>query len=289
MASALATSPSAPVWGVVQAVVTATAAALVIGVVYALAVRHIPFVNLLTLAGAPVFGAMVAMAAEHGFTAGRVRHREAGLAVVMVAVALGFYASWVVWVAAVIGSTEALSLAWQPIELLRTIEAINAAGPWKFQGWRATGAMLWMLWLVEAVLIFGAAYLSAEGDLRRLTTRPFCTQCAQWIGRAEGVANFGLGTDESSVVREHVRAREWEYFAELGASEDVDNGHRVLIAQCGCGRVQCATVERNVRAAGEVGDCTFLAKELVLEDDEPQRIHASARLARPAGSGRWPG
>lgn len=286
MASALATSPSASPAGVLQALMITTVGALVIGAGYGLAVAYIPFVNLLTLVGAPVFGAMVAMVGEKGFVAGRVRRREAGLAIVMIATALGFYVSWVIWVAAVVESSEALSLAWQPVELLRTIDAINAAGPWKLRGWRPTGAELWLLWFVEGLLIFALAYQGAEREQARLLARPFCTECKEWIGRAQGVANFGLGEDESSVVREHVRAREWEYFAGLGLSNDVDNGHRVLVAQCACGRVQCATVERNVRLPGEIGDCTFLAKELVLEDGELKRIEAPARLARRDA---WPG
>jgi len=288
MASTLATSPSAPPGGVLLAGLITSSVGLVVGVGYGLAVAYVPFVNVLTLLGAAIFGGVMAWAGAKGFEAGRVRHREAGLAIVMIATTLGFYVSWVIWVAALFETTEALSLAWRPVELMRSIETINAAGPWKFQGWRPTGNVLWGLWFIEALLIFGLAYKGTEREQERLLARPFCTECKQWIGRAQGIANFALGEDEASVVREHIRAREWEYFTRLGLSEDVDNGHRVLVAQCECGKVQCATVERNTRAPGEIGDCTFLAKELVLGEGELKRIEAPARLAARAWNG-WPG
>jgi len=84
------------------------AAAVALGVGYALAIWYIPFINLLSLAGAPMFGVLIATTADHGFRTGRVRHRGAALAVVVLASAIGLYVSWIVWIAAVQRTPEAL-------------------------------------------------------------------------------------------------------------------------------------------------------------------------------------
>ncbi len=281
MPSTLATSPSARPLGVLKATLYTTAAAMLIATVYSLVMWFIPFVNVLTILAAPAFGMFVAHAAERGCEVGRVRHRGVAYAILAFALTVGFYTAWVVWVAAVARDPETLLLGLHPGVLASLIAYLNVIGLWKVGDFSPTGSILWLLWIVEALLLYGVAFAAVRVPLENLLRRPFCRTCEGFIGRPEHLVHFGLGPDTRAEVADHVAARDWEYFAGLGRSEDEDNAHRLLLAKCACGRLQAATVERHTRDLGDYGDYSSLAKDAVLSDDEPERIAAAARLARP--------
>lgn len=281
---------TAPPGGIALAAAITVAAAVGIGVVYGYALSALPVVHIVTLAAAPAFGLIIAVAAEFGFKLGRVRHSTAGLTIVMIGAVIGLYASWAAWVCGLIGEPDLLALASRPLLLLDVIAGINEAGPWSIRNWRPTGLALSILWLVEAGCIVGMARKTAITNLQKLSDRPFCPACNNWIGPAEGLANFGLGDPDE--VRQHVRDRDWEYFSNLGISYDVDNANRLSLTQCKCGALRCATLERATRRPDSVRERALIAQHVLLTADEVQRLRAAASNAHqppvPRRRGRKP-
>lgn len=94
---------TAPPGGVLLAAAMTMGAAIALGIVYGFVLAYLPFVHIATLAAAPALGAIIAQVANHGFQLGRVRHTATGMTVVTFAAAIGFYAAWVAWIAAVDG------------------------------------------------------------------------------------------------------------------------------------------------------------------------------------------
>ena len=169
------------VGGAALALLAGIAAALVLAFVYAYVLAYIPVVGYITFILAGGFGALVGLACGKLLEQGHVRNTPLSLLVTGVATVAAFYVSWVVWIHAIAGRADVeipmVELGTKPAILWEVVTAVNESGAWSLKGWTPTGTILWILWILEAGLIFVPAFLVAHHVVGR---RAYCESCGKW-------------------------------------------------------------------------------------------------------------
>ncbi|HEX4959543.1 MAG TPA: TIR domain-containing protein [Thermoanaerobaculia bacterium] len=160
---------------------------------YSYSLLSLPFVQanfVLTL----LYGFLSGLAASFALRWCKVR--STGMAALVgLAAGLGaVHLSWAVWVFGHLdlfkttGLLGLLDLSSSPARLWHLLRSVNETGSWGLWGYKPTGALLWLLWSLEAALIIGlssffAALMLDTGDI-------FCEACDTWCQRLSGVAKL---------------------------------------------------------------------------------------------------
>src|SRR5688572_4052988 len=141
------------------------AGGLVVGVVgaiaYAYLLRWIPIIYLcilLPLALGGLIGFVVGLLAR----AGRLRNNAITLALVVLVTLVAYYVAWVFWIKATLGERLSAGMLIRSPEILwRAISILNETGTWSFKrSDPVNGLFLSLIWLTEAVVIFGTAIVA---------------------------------------------------------------------------------------------------------------------------------
>ena len=167
-------SGKAPIPGVLLTLIVGPVAGIVLGAIYGFLVYWSPFVYINAFL---TFGLGVALATVVGGLgkAGKIRNFAVLTTIALVTAALAYFVHWVVWVERM---TETLLLA--PDQMWAFLSTVNALGPWSIFGWTPTGAALWAIWGIEAVMIVGIGTVSAHGVI----DVPFCEETGQWTAES---------------------------------------------------------------------------------------------------------
>lgn len=205
------------VTGFLLGFVTAVAAAVGLAFVYAYAVRYIPiiYVNLVLVLG---FGAASGAITAIFMKKQRVRSTAAVVGAALLAQAVGYYASWAVWMNIVAHQASAKSeaspatFAFDPAFLWYAVNRVNEVGAWSLKGGTTvSGIALWVVWGVELAAIFATAFVVAR---KIITTEPFCDACEEWCAAKQGVAWCGAGDRAELVLR--AEAKDFGHVEKLG-------------------------------------------------------------------------
>ncbi len=150
-------------------------AAVVLGLLYAYLCHYNPFIYV-TVIGALATGLGVGFFTWKGVKLGKLRAPWMGGLLAMITAAVALYVNWFMWVHLRLSGTKDV---WpvEPDVLWRIIGIINEAGAWSIRGNTPTGALLWLVWLIEALIIVGAAALTVSFNIRNT---PFCEDCNAW-------------------------------------------------------------------------------------------------------------
>jgi len=97
------------------------------------------------------------------------------------------------------------------------VQAITETGTWSLGRGNSkpvTGLFLWLVWVGEAALIFGAAMLAVKGAL----AVPFCETCQKWCRKrpVSGTVNPG----DPVLLRESLEAGQFGHLQQLGAAPE---------------------------------------------------------------------
>jgi len=153
-------------------------AAAVLGFLYAYIVLYLPLAGFVTFVISAGFGLGVGVAVARTARRCHLRNERVARWVALAAMLVGFYVSWAVWVYALMVRAEVegvtLAACLKPSVLWEAIVAINKAGAWSIAGMEPTGIFLAVLWLLEAAILFGVAYITVE------LADPYCEKCRQW-------------------------------------------------------------------------------------------------------------
>jgi hypothetical protein len=166
-------SGAIPFMGVVYMLVFGGVGAVVLGGIYAYAIRYIPMVlfhMLLVIA----YGCCVGVCVQKGAKRGKVRNPGMLAFMGFLAGAAAVYTNWVWWIFAV--SKQQVLVIW-PRDLWPVIQSINRTGAWSTFGNTPTGAELYVYWGLEALVIVGTSTAIAWV---MLSSAPFCEQCERW-------------------------------------------------------------------------------------------------------------
>lgn len=157
---------------------------------YSYIIVYLPFVYLRALA---TIGYAFALAAGVGFglKTGKIRNAPVALLVTGVVTAISFYFIWGIWVFALLQRADnedatLLGVLTSPFILWEVIHKINETGAWGFRGTPISGLSLWVVWIVEAAIIFSIPLLGGWG----LVSAPFCETCDRWTEEENAVREF---------------------------------------------------------------------------------------------------
>lgn len=174
-------SGKAPIGGVLLTLIGGVIAGVLLGAIYGFLIFWSPFVYINAFI---TFGFGVALATVVGSLGklGKLRN-VAMLSVVALLVAiLAYFVHWVVWVERMTGT-----LLLQPDQMWAFLSTVNVLGPWSIFGWTPTGAALWGIWGIEALVIAGIGTVSAQGVI----DIPYCEETKQWTTESILPERFG--------------------------------------------------------------------------------------------------
>ncbi len=173
-------SGKAPFSGMAMTLVGGAVSGVVLAMAYALLIFWSPFVYvnaIMTLAFGGILAAVVGSLAKLG----RIRSNGAVTVLALLVSLVAYFSHWVVWIGRITEShTLDLGQLWQ------SISVVAAMGPWSIFDWTPTGAALWAIWGIEALMIVGIGAAGAHG----IIDLPYCETSRQWTRRADLPAHF---------------------------------------------------------------------------------------------------
>ncbi len=186
---------------VAQAVGLGLLVAVPMAFVYSYILVYLPIIGVITFLLTAGFAGTVGLAAGYGMHARKLRNDAAAVATALPVALFALWASWVTWVYAILDRADAdvglVDLAANPGGLWSIINVINEKGAWSFKGTTPTGALLWGMWGLEAVIIVGVVVLVAHS----MVSSPFCEACDRWCEEHKGFAVLGPTRKETLKAR----------------------------------------------------------------------------------------
>ena len=179
-------SGKAPILGLALIGIVGLVVTLVLGVIYGYLLYFIPFIYLNFLI---VYGYIYAISYVLSWAArlGKVRN------IILISLAaLGFgllaeYVGWVSWLAAILGSPVNLIGFFFPLEVIAFIQEVARQGAWTIFGFTPTGALLYLIWLVEAIAVIGGITYATYSSLKNI---PFCEESNAWAKKRSVLGTF---------------------------------------------------------------------------------------------------
>lgn len=153
---------------------TAVIGSLLLGAIYGYINFYMPFIYLSFLL---TIGCGIGMGFLLGKSAllGKVRNQKAVMAFALLAGLLAEYFGWVFWIHAF---TEQEVLSFSPLSVFGMMGVISEEGVWAIFDYAPSGAVLYIIWLIEAGIIVGATFLIAIGNSAGI---PYCENCDKWV------------------------------------------------------------------------------------------------------------
>lgn len=178
--------------GLAKLIATALVGTLVACVIYAYGTFYIPFVylNFLFTFG---YGLAVGFLVVIGAKLGKVRSPA-----VVACCGFGFglfaeYANWVAWLFAL---SKQSAVVVSPLDMLTLMQRIAEKGVWSVKGLTPTGTVLYLIWVMEALIIIGVAGFMSWRSLKVL---PFCERCNQWVDQSHKVTALDFVLDPDAL------------------------------------------------------------------------------------------
>jgi hypothetical protein len=188
--------------GTVLGVIVGPVVAVGLGFVYAYAVGYCPIIYA-NIFIAIAFGLALGGATTYVMKQFKIRNLQVGMAIVMLSALLGYYWSWAVWTCEMIDRFSDikrpftfLDAALRPAMIVDFAKYVYDEGLWTLGRSSSSnkstikGLAIAFVWLVEAALIFGGAWVLAW---RMLRDNAFCESCEQWCGKETDLRSLGVG------------------------------------------------------------------------------------------------
>lgn len=169
-------------------------AAAIFSFVYSALVHYNPFIYI-NLLGTLIFGAATGVAVAKVGVLGKVRSSGLTFFASLVAGSVAIYLSWVSYVF-ILSGYEALILS--PGELWNVVRGVAVVGVWSVFGATPSGALLFGIWAIEALIIVALVMIVAQGEL---TDGAFCEKSKSWADQRSSVGPFAEITNPETFRR----------------------------------------------------------------------------------------
>jgi len=221
-----------PLPATLLALVTGCVAGAVLSAAYAYAILYIPIAGYITFILTAGFGLGTGAVAGLLLKSAKVRNNTIAAVAGVVVGALACWGSWVFWIYALLHRADVdaplAALALRPSLLWETIAKVNEVGAWNIHGATPTGALLWALWGVEALIIFGG---SAFASFAVISDAPFCESCSRWSQKEAGVCKSASGDIDE--LRPKLEAKSFAAIEQLGKVKEESSGfYRFDLRSC---------------------------------------------------------
>lgn len=164
---------------------------------------------------------------------GKARSR---LFAAVVSVGMGLFTTWAMWVTwgyALLHQGESevplVALLWPP-NLWELISMVNEKGAWSLKGATPTGAILWILWAIEAAILVGLPVVMGL----TVAEEPYCEHCESWCTHTKAL--FLTPLVEKEVAAEKLERKDFQWVESLGGLErpPPPKFTRWDLFECGC-------------------------------------------------------
>lgn len=199
-------------------------AAVVLAAVYAYAALYVPVVGTITVILTAGFGAAAGAIPGTMLKRGNTRSKAVAAIIGVVVGLIALWASWVFWIYALLRRSDVdvslPAIAFAPTSLWSAMVEVNKRGVWNVHGLQPSGAFLWVIWGLEACIIFFLSYALCEGTI---AAQPFCESCNRWceaeedVGSCAAPANAGAGKAENAAeLRTRLEAKDFSALEKQG-------------------------------------------------------------------------
>ena len=210
-------SGKAPILGLILIGITGFIAVPILGLIYGVLIRIIPFIyiNALVVAG---YAFAVGFVLSKVAIFGKVRNMFLlGLAGFFFGL-LAEYVGWVSWLAVLVGDPYFLFEFFFPQDILYIITLVAEDGAWSISGTTPTGAFLYILWFIEAcVVIGGITYITVTS----VSKTPFCEESNAWANKKSQIGAFATLQNKAQ-FKEAISQGNFSAFNELKLAKDED-------------------------------------------------------------------
>ena len=216
--------------GALFALLAIAATALLAAPIYAWATAYIPFVYVnffLTLG----FGGLTGFAIIHALRLGRFHNGALSVVTTVLGAFVVYWAHWAFWMGALSFRGDGdlgFFGVFAPGELLSTMGGVLEHGTWSVRSSDpVSGIPLLAVWVIEAVLFFGAAGLAA---LAFVGSGTYCARCDTWAIAAPATR---VQFDPSGELSRRASAGAWSSLhGAPPASAGERAWHEILVARC---------------------------------------------------------
>jgi hypothetical protein len=227
-------------------------------------------------------GLLIGAAVMAGVRMGKVRAPKLAAALGAAGGLVGLYCAWVAWIHVLLVRSGVPGWAVDPASLWRAIVIVNANGAWSLGDLTPTGASLWILWSLEAVIIVGIA---AAVPWVWVGNNPFCEPCDAWAVKEIREHKLGPAMDLAN-LKQALMELNLKPLSELGPATPALYTEIELYVCPKCRQVGFLTV-RNVTVTGKKNKQnvikTDVVKNLTLGAEGIERVKVLAPAA-PTGS-----
>lgn len=277
------------VLGIFAGAATALVLGPVLGGLYAAAIAYIPFIYvnvLLTL----VFGAAIGFAMTLAMEMGKVRNTWVIVGGAFLGTCFVHYVGWMIWMAVMCFRSDIpipfFEIMFPPTFVMMIID-LSEVGAWTLRGNPVSGVMLWIVWIVEALIVFGTS-LAVAGSTGN--SRPFCEACESWCTARNDVARFA-GENDGDAIGQRLMALDLGVLAQTPRAHPQATAYfQVDIARCeSCGATNTLTFNRVHVTYDKKGNPQVHAKPIVNRMLlTPEQAEWVAQLGSPATAGVTP-
>lgn len=216
--------------GMVFGGLTALACAFVLAPIYALAIAYIPIVylNAILTAG---FGGLTGFGVVLALRAGHFQNAALSYLLAFGALVFAYWMHWVAWVAVLEWrsdmAVEVLPLLFPPV-LMEIVGLVYEQGTWSVRSSDpVSGGMLGFVWVVEALIFFGAGLVGIVGLVGSGT---YCARCKAWC---DVLGTRLLSYDDSGTLADAINQRgDWSALARAEPEAGAAMFHTVEVSQC---------------------------------------------------------
>jgi hypothetical protein len=179
-------SGKTPLLGLLLLGVTGCVGVPILGLLYGVLMRVIPFVYLNAFI---VFGYIFVIGAVLGYVAkyGKIRNMVVLGVIAFFIGLLAEYSGWIGWLAVMVRDPMFLIEFFFPFEVFYLISLVAEEGAWTLSGMTPTGGFLYFIWLLEAVAVVGGITYIAVTDNKKV---PFCEESDRWADKRTQIGAF---------------------------------------------------------------------------------------------------
>ena len=196
----------------------------ILGIIYGFAILFIPFIYLnffITLA----YGGAI------GYSLGKIGYFTKirnYTVIVIFGVLFGFVAEYFGWVFWIQAFRDSGAPDFSIFEVFEDMGRIANRGAWSIFGITPTGIALYIIWIIEAIMIIGAAVVFA---ITGFGSKPFCERCNSWTDEINLKSTLNGTSNPIKLVTE-LENKNFDSLIQLASKESVFRQTRVTLSTC---------------------------------------------------------
>jgi hypothetical protein len=273
-------SGQTPIGAIILAGIGGALAGIVLAFAYAYLDAYCPYGKLRVM-GTIFFGMGVGAATAGIAKVGKVRSLAVVLALVAAAAVVAYYFCWVFWIEAAFQRFAArqsvrlpgyADLILSPATFVRCVQLFNENGYWMFSSTDREpphGLHLTLIWIAEAMAIFGGAMAVAHGMAR---AQMFCETCKRWCTSPVTVRRTAPG--DAARLRQTLEAHDFSYLNSLPPADSPSRFWTLDYEHCpACANVHALSIKNHTLTLDKKGRVKgkkekAILTRLLLEPDE---------------------